>query len=226
MLRLSTSSFCFLSLFVVACGGTDPGEDGDKNTGPLLPFKEGNSWTYRVTDDLGVVTDKVTTIGPLEPIGGTGPHKDSMAHKVITRKQDGTDETVSWQRVEGDRVVRYREIAYAGTGGAVDIEEYWDPGKLRLDGSAARIATGKSWLETYDETKIVAGVEGVPVVTKDLWTVESADEKVEVLGERYDALVVTKVGGSSKKYWFARGIGKVKETGGQTEELLEWTVEP
>jgi hypothetical protein len=31
---------------------------------------------------------------------------------------------------------------------------------------------------------------------------------------------VRKVSSSTKEYWFARGVGKVKEVGGQTEELV------
>ena len=40
-----------------------------------------------------------------------------------------------------------------------------------------------------------------------------------------DPVVIQKAGGSSlKTYWYVRGIGKVKEAGGQTEELASFTV--
>lgn len=53
----------------------------------LLPWRVGSSWTYRVTDHA-VVSQKVTTIEPLEPIGGSGPHQAELAFKVVTLKAD------------------------------------------------------------------------------------------------------------------------------------------
>jgi hypothetical protein len=39
--------------------------------------------------------------------------------------------------------------------------------------------------------------------------------------------VLQKAGSSTAKtYWYVRGIGKVKETGGQTEELVSYEVQP
>ena len=36
-----------------------------------------------------------------------------------------------------------------------------------------------------------------------------------------------KAGGSNlKTYWYVPGVGKVKETGGQTEELVSYEVAP
>jgi hypothetical protein len=36
----------------------------------------------------------------------------------------------------------------------------------------------------------------------------------------------TAAGASKKTFWYARGIGKVKETGGQLEELIDHTIVP
>jgi hypothetical protein len=43
----------------------------------------------------------------------------------------------------------------------------------------------------------------------------------------FDAVLLRKVSNASseKNYWYARGVGKVKETGAQTEELTEYQVE-
>jgi hypothetical protein len=40
-----------------------------------------------------------------------------------------------------------------------------------------------------------------------------------VLDKTYNAFKVTKTGGDLKTYWYVPGTGKVKETGGQVEEL-------
>ncbi|EAU62156.1 hypothetical protein [Stigmatella aurantiaca] len=43
----------------------------------------------------------------------------------------------------------------------------------------------------------------------------------------FQAVVLQKAGGgTAKTYWFVRGIGKVKEEGGQTEELVRYEVLP
>jgi hypothetical protein len=234
----------------VACGGSEPGDDSGNSTGgmsatggrngtggnagapmpigDLLPWKEGNSWTYTVTDDAGNATEKRTTVGPLELVGGTGPNKELMAHKVTTLKDETVgaevDETVSWQAVEGERVVRYREQAFGRMTKALELEEHWDPSKLHIDSSAAHTAIGATWLESYKETKLPVGATPIyDAQAGDRWFVERR-EMVTVPAGTFDALVLRKVSlaAAEKTYWYAPGVGKVKETGGQTEELLDY----
>ena len=240
-----------------ACGGSEPGDDSGNSTGgtgatggskatgstagsggsaaapmpigDLLPWKEGNSWTYRVTDDGGVSTVKRTTVGPLELVGGTGPNKDLMAHKVTTHKDDTgdgaeLDETVSWQGIEGEKVVRYREQAFGRITKALELEEHWSPSKLHVDSSAEHTTVGATWLESYAETKLPAGATpDYDRPAMDRWFADRR-EMVTVPAGTFDALVLRKVSvaASQKTYWYAPGVGKVKETGGQTEELLEY----
>ena len=61
----------------------------------------------------------------------------------------------------------------------------------------------------------------------DRWFVERR-EMVTVPAGTFDALVLRKVSvaAAEKTYWYAPGVGKVKETGGQTEELTEYEVAP
>jgi hypothetical protein len=240
-----------------ACGGSEPGDGSGNSTGgtsatggsnatgsttgnggnagapisigDLLPWKEGNSWTYRVTDDAGISTVKKTTVGPLELVGGTGPNKDRMANKVTTHKDDTgdgaeLDETVSWQAREGESVVRYREQAFGRTTKALELEEHWTPRKLHVDSSAEHTAINASWLEVYTETKLPAGATPIyDAPASDRWFVDRR-EMVTVPAGTFDALVLRKVSvaASQKTYWYAPGVGKVKETGGQTEELLDY----
>src|SRR5678816_4723616 len=97
----------FAALVGAGCGDTDPGQGMidttcQPATGAMLPWKEGNSWTYAVNDE-GVVSMKVTTIGALEPVGGTGPNASVQANKVVTAK-GVMDQTISWQAPMGDSV--------------------------------------------------------------------------------------------------------------------------
>lgn len=203
-------------------GGAGAGTAGvPATTGALLPWKEGNSWTYRVTSGKGTVTTKKTTILPLEPVGGTGPNKDVMANKVITEKADGADETQSWQALVGDQVVRYRELSFDAKGGMVELEEFWTPYKLRVDGTRLTVGT---WTEKYTETKIEVGKSPVTTEKTDTWEVWKENERVTVPAGTFDAIVIrrTNASDSAKVYWFVRGIGKVRETGGQMEELVSY----
>lgn len=246
-----------LAALAVACGGEDPEENNGNSTGgtpsapgvggspgsggssgapamsrgPLLPWAVGNSWTYRVTED-GTVTTKRTTVGALEPVGGSGPNKDKMANLVTTHKDDtgdgvDLDETRSWQALEGERVVRYREQSFSRSTKDLELEEFWDPHKLHVDSSAARVAVNATWLESYKENKLPVGSQPTyDITTNDRWIVDGV-ESVTVPAGTFDAVVLRKVSGSSaeKKYWYAPNVGKVKETGGQTEELTEYQVQ-
>lgn len=215
-------------LMAAGCGGSTatPDEGGvDLGTGPLLPWKAGNRWTYKVTDD-GQVSEKVTTIGELEPVGGTGPNRDVMANKVVTQK-GATDQTLSWQAVSGERVVRYREQSFRASTGELELEEQWDPPKLHIDESPEHMEVGASWLELYDETKLPVGEASTTATARDRWTVIADGESVTVPAGTFKALVLRKAGGSTAKtYWYVRGVGKVKEIGGQTEELSSFEVSP
>jgi hypothetical protein len=190
---------------------------------PFLPWKEGNQWTYRVTSGTDVST-KVTTIGALEVVGGTGPNSALQANRVETLK--GTDKTVGWQGPLGPSVVRYREQAFSATTGALSLEEHWDPYKLHFDGTAEHTRLGASWLEDYQETKLPVGGAPQTATSRDRWTVMATGEEVSVPAGTFTALVLQKVGGSVlKTYYFARGVGKVKEQGGQLEELVSFRLE-
>lgn len=219
------SSFCAIALlFVFGCSDGDP-DSSNTDEGDLLPWAEGNTWTYKVTDDAGVVTEKVTTVLPLEKVGGVGPHSQLDANKVVTKKSGGSDETHSWQAADGEKHVRYREISF-DKAGAPDLEEHWSPFKLRVDGSRERLNDADGWIETYQETKVRKGVADPAQERKDLWQVIKPSEPVEVPAGKFDAVVVQRTSGSDnvKQYWFVRGVGKVKETGGQTEELQSFSV--
>lgn len=190
----------------------------------LLPFKEGNTWTYRVTGGTGTQM-KVTTVGPMEKVGGTGPNKDKMAFKVTTTK--GTDRTVSWQAVVGSSVVRYREIAYSASTGMPELEEHWAPHKLHVHSDAEHTKAGAKWVETYQETKAMMGAAAMTNTSADNWSVDSPKASVTVPSGTYEAVVLVKASPSGNKtYWYVPGVGKVKETGGQTEELVSFKLTP
>ena len=193
--------------------------------GSLFPIKTGNSWTFRTTK--GTETgEKTQTVGELQKVGGEGPMSGVMAYLMVTTKGDGMDKTESWQAEVEGRIVRYRERSYAATDGQLELEEYWDPYKLRIDGK--QLTVGAAYTEEYSETKLMAGAAPVTAVSSDAWRVVAVNEMVTVPAGTFSAVVIEKVGGTStKRYWFARGVGKVKEqSGAQLEELMRYKLMP
>jgi hypothetical protein len=203
-------------------GGSGGGEEPQLE--PLLPWNVGNTWTYEVTKD-GVTTIKTTTVEDLEEVGGTGPNADVMAYFVVTAKgADLMDRTESWQAADPEnplRIVRFRERAFGAMTGKLELEEHWAPAKLHIDGSAERTTAETTWLEDYEETKLAPGLSPTTHAVRDLWTVIANDETVEVPAGTFENVIHFRKagGGSTKEYWYARGVGKLKETGSQIEEL-------
>ncbi|MFY0564659.1 hypothetical protein ACN28E_12460 [Archangium lansingense] len=215
-----------VGLIAAGCGGTGSSDSTvEPTSGPLLPWKAGNRWTYRVIDD-GEVSEKETTVGALEPVGGTGPNRDVLANKVVTRK-GAADKTVSWQVLSGTSIIRYREQSFQANTDTVETEEHWAPAKLHVDEAPEHVAVGATWLEVYEETKLPSEGLSSTETVRERWTVLADDEPVTVPAGTFRALVLQKAGTSkTKTYWYVRGIGKVKETGGQTEELVSFEVLP
>lgn len=235
-----------LVLTLVACGSVDPSDPQNPGTGgegaggsgngtpgpegPLLPWVEGNKWTYRITKD-GVTSVKTTTIGELEAVGGVGPNADLMAYHVVTAKgAELADRTESWQAQDpenADRIIRFRELSFDATSGELELEEYWDAAKLHIDGSAEHTVKGASWLESYQEYKREVNLTPTDHEVRERWTVLDDDATVEVPAGTFEhAIHFQKVGSSTtKEYWYLRGVGKLKETGSQTEELEDYVLE-
>jgi hypothetical protein len=238
-MKLVSKVPCLLLLLLVGCGSVDPANQGGEGgaggadnapEGPLLPWAVGNKWTYKITKD-GVVSLKTTTIGDLEPVGGDGPNAELMAYHVITAKgSDLNDHTESWQAPsedEPERILRFREQAFDATSGKLELEEYWEPAKLHIDGTAEHTEQDATWLESYIETKLPVNLTPSSHEARERWTVLDSDATVEVPAGTFEhAIHLQKIGGSTKEYWYLRGVGKLKETGSQTEELTEYSLEP
>jgi hypothetical protein len=218
-------------LLLFGCGSQDPKprNDPEENDGAraLLPWKVGNRWTYRVTSDEEVTT-KTTLVEAEELVGGSGPNKDTLAFRVLTTKGSaGSDKTVSYQALLAGKVVRYREQAFHQKSGELEQEEHWAPYKLHVDGTEEHTRAAADWFESYEETKLPVNAAPVTKTARDHWSVVSTNERVTVPAGTFEAVVLRKVGSSSvKQYWYARGVGKVKETGGQLEELTSFEVAP
>jgi hypothetical protein len=206
-------------------GGEDGGGCGAAVGERLLPLAVGNRWTYRVTDQDGTVVDKKTSVEAYEDAGGR--KAGTMAFRIRTEKTDGV--TVSWQQDRCDAVARHHEQGFLLDGG-LESDEYYQPYKLRIDETEAHVASGASWVLGFTEVAVdpVTKAETSKAKT-ETWSVEGVGEVITVPAGTFTCLHVRKVGledgQADKQFWFAPGVGKVKEVGSQTEELVEYEVE-
>jgi hypothetical protein len=229
-----------LALSSIGCGDPDVEEtdqgDVTGESNEYLPLEVGNWWTYDVTDNNGVSITKTTTVLEKQMVGGSGPNKDVEAFFVRTTKEgsDIEDKTESWQgNVEFEKgqfaTVRYREIAYHAATGAKEMDEHWDPYKLRVDNF--HTADDPAWTETYTESKLhedPALMDEIDVPHVDTWAVNGDDVTVTTPAGDFMAREIirraTNQDDPDKLYWFVKGIGKVQETGSQQELLVDCTI--
>lgn len=212
-----------LAVSVAGCGGGEPPAQAEQ--APYLPISTGASWTYRVTNGTtGAVTNKSSIVEALEDVGGS--KAGVTAFRMRTEKDTGY--TVSWQESSPTGVVRHREQGFDATG-AMKVEEYYEASKLRFDETPGRTVPAASWTENYNEIVTDVPTATTTTVAKtEQWTIEAVGEAVTVPAGTFTCIRVRRVsaviGQSAKTFWYARGVGKVKETGGQTEELLSYSI--
>lgn len=211
-----------LCLFLPACADDDGGGVTDPDpcgfaSDRYLPYEVGMTWSYQVTDlGSGERKDKEQRLDEEidDPVHGP-------AIVQITGKLAGS--TRSLLRVAGDRVERLVQED-RDTSDAVERTTTYDPPQIRIDESAGRVVAGARWEESYVETVEEPGAPTVEIANTDAWEVVAVDVACEAPIGRFECLHVrrtrTEGGIAIKDFYFARGIGKVREVGdNQSEEL-------
>ena len=108
-------------------------------------------------------------------------------------------------------------------------EQYYTPGKLRVDDAPAHLVQGASWVDTYtEESRNVATGIVTPIAKSETWTVEAAAELVTVPAGTFVCVRLRRTGATGaadKRYWFSPGVGKIKEASVDSiEELTSYTL--
>lgn len=208
-----------------ACGGSSGGGDVDAFVDVGMryePWATGAVWSYKLTDpNTGMsASNKLTTVMAPRDVGGV--HAGKTAYFVHIEQLRGSKDV--YETLNGELDIRYMSIFYDANGAmtSTDVDQ---PYRLKLDESAAHTKTGAQWSETFTETSTGAQ----PKTKTEQWRVISSQEQITVIAGTYTALHVqrTSSGGALQDYWYVRGVGKVKETGGgQNEELISFTPAP
>jgi len=218
-------------------GSLGPDAEIEADAGPLgpvyLPLAVGNTWTYKVTDPINPSAPpemKTQTVYAIEDVGGE--KAGVLAFRLETLKP--LEKTVSWQIESNGVVVRHREIEF-NVIGATEYKKndtYFLPKKPRMDRTQAHTTLGAVWNVSYTEKEYSTNFpDGLLVSKSERWEVEAVGETITVDAGTFDCLRVhrvvtigTDIEGSNKTYWFAQGVGKIKETGLQTEELSSYSL--
>jgi hypothetical protein len=152
-----------------------------------------------------------------------GGMKDVEAFRIRTEKANGS--TVSWQEDRCTSIVRHREQSF-DSANAMESDQFYMPSKLRIDETAEHLSVGARWTVAYEEVEIDP-VAGETRVSKDeTWSVEAIGESVTVPAGTFTTVRLRKItsGEADKQFWFAAGVGKIKEEGEQREELRAYSL--
>ena len=211
-----------LVLLIAACGSEPPDVRPDAGVAPsLIPLAEGNTWRYRVTSSGGTVTEKVQSVTGTAATSNPG----EVAFRLLSERANAR-ETSSVQLIRDGVLLRLEEEGYRA---GVKVEHYkYLPGSIRID--STRVKTGDTYESSHTKQRLDASgnvIGEVNVVHR--FMVEATAEAVDVPAGRFACVRVRREAvddGGVKTYWYAPGLGKVKEIGGQTEELMQYTVAP
>jgi len=197
-------------LAALACGSEPPGPpiEPDKS---LLPVALGNRWTYRVTSTTGVPSTKIQTVT------ATIASADGTIYVMETERAEMRG-TRSRQRVVDGQLQRISEEGLEG--GVVTSRFRFEPAGLRIDSN--RRTKGDSYTDSHTKIEIDEMGNTVQLFPKThTFTIESGSELVTVAAGTFECVRVLRrrQDGNEKRYWYAPGLGKVKEVGLQVEEL-------
>jgi hypothetical protein len=208
--------------------GAEPEADGGvippvkETPRSLLPLAIGNLWEYRVTDPLSLSpTSKVSRVVGQSPMSGA---KSSVTAFVIESTTGASRSRVFVEPRPGF-ALRHREEEYRAN--ALAEWKVFTPGALR--GPTDLPALGQTFSEAFSEE--VHAPDGSLKKTKGeayVWTVERLDEAVTVPAGTFSAVRLRRKKTDSAKEkvtWWAPGVGKVKESAEELEELVRFHVQ-
>ena len=201
--------------------GNDASGDVIPTSGPYQPMTVGDTWLYHV-NDKGVKYDKTATFEAQEDEGG--PKAGTQGFRM--RESFPANVQLTWYHQEGQTVVRDHEQALDSSN-TLTSEDWYDPYRLRVDETPDHLVGGANWTWTYKDTHSSRSKPTATTSLTESWKVDAVDEAVTVPAGTFASLRLTHVDptdGSTKTYWFVRGVGKAREetSAGHIEELASY----
>jgi hypothetical protein len=221
-----------LPLLLLSCGTKEKPDASVVDN--YFPLAVGDTWTYQEDDGTEIteyeyaVTEKINKDFAYDTVGELSVF---VVRTTFPTGGGDTDTSGGWRDEyiydDGTRAVRKRHDIYNDSEELTKTRDY-DPGFLRFD--RAKVV-GDSWAEEYDRyTDKIDGSSLVEDKSSYLYEIMPS-ETVDVPAGTFDNCTVVKrtstFGSSSeiKIYYFAPGVGKVKEvTGGKVEQLTAYSI--
>jgi hypothetical protein len=211
------------AVVLAACGGgsitSDPPPPGDAN---LAPLGTGARWTYRITDPLrdAPFEKVVEVVGPQQVPGST-------QQAILVVDSEPTQEERGWILEQGGFVLRAREEDRKA--GVLVRTTTWTPAAPKtLSAEAPAGYTYEVTVREHEEHPVDSTVSDKDQTYR--FTVVATNVQVTVPAGTFTCLQVARVRldkpGSDRTYWLARDVGKVREEGERTEELVAYTPAP
>lgn len=195
--------------------GSESGPSGD----PYYPLADGGTWTYRHVAADATQWDEVINMIAVTYDGQAAFEAED------NDGPNGQNSIATFVDVGGQTLRVHKEVFSAGV--LLETVDY-DPGFLRFD---------QGWTEgevvqwMYDRTAFdPMGVVASENVRMMVFTVESMSTSVDVPAGTFDCVQFLRERvdtGERKRFWFARGVGKIKHETlgtGSSEELLEYSI--
>jgi hypothetical protein len=184
----------------------------------MLPLAVGASWIYEVTYDGADVTDVETVTVEAREV--MTDRKDGVdAFRVRTDRVSGYD--LEWWEDACPGILRHARRSFDLDGALLDDEVY-QPARPGVDETPSRLEAGAIWYSAFTTIDTDPSTGEVTTDTDtDRWEVLDTDDGEVHLGRAdWD----DETGTYEKEWWYAAGVGKVREIGdGRTEELTEHT---
>jgi hypothetical protein len=187
-----------------------------------FPLLDGTRWTYHHTNLVDEPWDEVDTV--------TAATYDGEAAFILSDQEDAQGEqTHSTHVVDGTRVLRaYKEIE---VGDVVAVTTTYDPAFLRYDEAWRKTGDSVTLDDDWTQTCVVAstasscapGAVKIGSTTHTYTVLDVADE-VSVPAGSFTAVKIQRdnvTKPETKLFWFAAGVGKVREESPATGAVTE-----
>jgi len=190
-----------------------------------FPLVDGAVWKYHHENPTKAPWDEVATVKAIT-------YMDQPAFSFQDEEDAQGEQTTSTLVIDGSGVYRvYKEVAVSGQ---VAVKTAYDPAFLRYDEAWLKegqtVTLDDDWTQTCvftsSASKCAPGAVKTGKTTHS-WKVLSLHSEVTVPAGTFDCVQIERVNPGdveTKHFWFAKGVGKVREldiSSNATEELTE-----
>jgi len=232
MIEMRTmKTFLALNCLWIAAPGCGGGSDGDDGCGggdietvrEYFALARGASWTYdnvdyRATPELETTLEKTIrsdceTVTFDDCVSGEAREHSCYVQETMGGAADAEDANLLYMELNGDGLVRVQQDHL--TGAKKTQRETYSPYFMRL--VAGPYSQGDLCEFTHERCEYVGDAAPIRSTKRYRHEVVSTDESVTVPSDTYTGVLHIKrtdLGdGKTKDFWYARGVGKIKEEG-------------